>query len=83
MLSQSVGNARETYAKWTTGAEKGAGAVEEVIQLAPSGVMTAGEMAMGMLSLLPRPPSMPQTIDGVAGNGVPRPVTQTDVCFGS
>jgi phasin len=44
---ESVGKAREAYARWAIGAEKGSKAIEDAIRLAQLGVMTVGEKALG------------------------------------
>ena len=42
-----MAKARDAYAKWNAGAEKGARALEELIYLAQSGTKSVGEQALG------------------------------------
>jgi len=46
LAQESVGRAREAYARWVIGAEKGAKALEDVIGLARSSAKTVGEKAI-------------------------------------
>ncbi len=47
LAQESVSKTREAYAKWAIGAEKGAKALEEAIQLARTGAKTVGDEALG------------------------------------
>ena len=47
LAQESVAKARDAFAKWNAGAEKGARALEELIHLAQSGTKSVGEQALG------------------------------------
>ena len=47
LAQDSVAKARDAYAKWNAGAEKGARALEELIHLAQAGTKSVGDKALG------------------------------------